>query len=571
MGVSLRDLYSRACNRFESWPWTHSWKLGIGLIIGAAFTWILIGFAGPSTVALTLGERHSLLPPWYLPYQYSGWSQWIVVPALWLAISAAAIGLWICMNALAHGWNPRPWKLFGMGAGLSAATACVLPMTSADVLMYAAYGRIQILGMNPYDITPAEIARQEYDPVLHLTEPPWTDTPSVYGPIATWTQWLAAYLGGDNLHDIVFWLQMLALIPFLVCGLVAIYLAGGHSLPSLRAVRKFGHDVIGYGASGARHGAAVSDGKTGRFAGIKRILPDWNHRNQAQARAVLFTVANPLMIWAVLAGAHNEALTLVFAIVALLFLRRYPFFAGVAIGLAGATKVSLVFYGLAMLWAYRFSLKRVLLLGVGALVPLGLAYGLWAPDALLAARRNVGYVSAGSWAPFFTEIFELFWPNDFSRQVVTWIGWAGMFVIAYLLSRVLPWSPAPGSLLGARIERDPLTVTCRTAVILTTAWLVTSPYSLSWYDIIVWVPLGMLAASKLDKIMVWRGGWLSVAYVAARAVKFDPEINQLNWVIRDLLCSAAQLLVLAALIAWGISGVRKNGWWGCFKPAGDHK
>ena len=101
------------------------------------------------------------------------------------------------------------------------------PLTSADVLMYAAYGRLQAIGMDPYDITPAEVFRSQFDPVLEWTERPWQDTPSVYGPITSWTQLMANRLGGENMHDIVFWLQLCSAIPFIIVGLGAILLAHG--------------------------------------------------------------------------------------------------------------------------------------------------------------------------------------------------------------------------------------------------------------------------------------------------------------------------------------------------------
>ena len=71
---------------------------------------------------------------------------------------------------------------------LSLLTISVPPLTSADVLMYAAYGRLQVIGRDPYEITPAEVFRGQFDPVLRWTERPWQDTPSVYGPITSWTQ-----------------------------------------------------------------------------------------------------------------------------------------------------------------------------------------------------------------------------------------------------------------------------------------------------------------------------------------------------------------------------------------------
>ena len=160
------------------------------------------------------------------------------------------------------------------------------PLTSADVLMYAAYGRLQAIGMDPYDITPAEVFRSQFDPVLEWTERPWQDTPSVYGPITSWTQLMANRLGGENMHDIVFWLQLCSAIPFIIVGLGAILLAHGDS--------------------------------------------------RRQARAALLVIANPVLIWAVVAGAHNEALSVMFAVAGLLFMRKNPFVAGLGIGLAGS-------------------------------------------------------------------------------------------------------------------------------------------------------------------------------------------------------------------------------------------
>lgn len=61
------------------------------------------------------------------------------------------------------------------------------------------------------------------------------------------------------MHDIVFWLQVLCVLPFIAIGLLVYRMARGD--------------------------------------------------HAAQTRAVLFTVLNPIMIWSVVAGAHNEAFT----------------------------------------------------------------------------------------------------------------------------------------------------------------------------------------------------------------------------------------------------------------------
>ena len=168
------------------------------------------------------------------------------------------------MRALADGWKPKVKRLFALGTTLSLLTICVPPLTSADVLMYAAYGRLQAIGRDPYEITPAEVFRGQFDPVLRWTERPWQDTPSVYGPITSWTQLLANKLGGENMHDIVFWLQVFSVVPFIIACAGVVLLAHGDT--------------------------------------------------RRQARAALLTIANPMLIWAVVAGAHNEALSVMFAV-----------------------------------------------------------------------------------------------------------------------------------------------------------------------------------------------------------------------------------------------------------------
>lgn len=481
-------------------PWTRNPTLGVWLIVASALTTVLVAFTGPSSVALTLGPRNGLMPPWYLPVGMFPLGEWVAVPALWLGLAAGTVGLWITWHAVSFGWRPNNRRLFALGSVLSLLTSLVPPLTSADVLMYAAYGRLQVLGLNPYSITPADVFRQEFDPLLIWTERPWQDTPSVYGPIATASQWLAAVLGGGNMHNTVCWLQLLAVLPFLVIGAAAVKLA--HGDPKI------------------------------------------------QTRAVLFTVLNPLMIWSVLAGAHNEALTLVFAIVGLWFIRRNPMLAGVCIGLAGAVKVSLVFYGVAMAWGYRHDWRKLLKLVAGAAIPLVIAYGFWVPGSLMAAQRNTGYISAGSWAAGVQGLLQPLLGRYVSWSLVGWLGWIFMAAVAWMLSRVLPWRLVPGVPDDERPRWDPLTITVRTAALLTASWLVTSPYTLSWYDLITWVPLGLMAVNRLDVLMMWRGFWLAAAYVTGRAVQFSDQMKGVSNVLRDWFCSGAQMLVLVAIVHW---------------------
>ena len=118
--------------------WHRNHQFALFGIVGATELTLLAGFLGPSAVALTLGPRHSYLPSWYLPAGLVQPNEWFVSLLIWAAIVLGALGLWVGMRALADGWKPKFKKLFGLGTVLGLLTACVPPMTSADVLMYAA-------------------------------------------------------------------------------------------------------------------------------------------------------------------------------------------------------------------------------------------------------------------------------------------------------------------------------------------------------------------------------------------------------------------------------------------------
>jgi alpha-1,6-mannosyltransferase len=480
--------------------WHRDHRYALAGIVGGTATTVLTGWLGPSAVALTLGPRRSYLPPWYLPTGILQPNEWIVSIMIWAAIIIGAAGLWIGMNALTDGWKPKPRKVFALGTVLSLITITAPPLTSADVLMYAAYGRLQVIGRDPYEITPAEIFRGQFDPVLRWTERPWQDTPSVYGPITSFMQWLANVLGGENMHDIVFWLQVFAVVPFILA-----------------------------------------------CAGVM-LLAHGDHRRQA--RVALLTVANPLLIWAVVAGAHNEALSVMFAVAGMLFVRKNPFLAGIGIGLAGCAKVSIGIWGLAMLWAYRREPKKALLLCAGTAVPMGLAYVVWQPTAFLQALRNGSYVSVGSWANPVFRFFDLFVTPTQAKVVTGVLCYVGLFVIAWMLSRVVPWTAAPGLLKGVDPQTDPLTIALRTSVVLSVAWLITSMYTLSWYDLIAWMPLALMAPSKLDRIMLLRAAPLSLAYVPGRAVEMGPALDFTAHRIRDTFSPIVQFAVLLAVVLW---------------------
>jgi len=119
-----------------------------------------------------------------------------------------------------------------------------------------------------------------------------------------------------------------------------------------------------------------------------------------------------------------------------------------------------------------------------------------------------------------------------------------------MLSRVVPWTPAPGLDKDADLRRDPLTIALRTALVLSVAWLITSMYTLSWYDLLAWIPLAVLAASKLDKIMLIRGAALSLAYVPGRAIDMGPALDFTATRMRDTVSPIVQMAMILAVILW---------------------
>jgi alpha-1,6-mannosyltransferase len=123
-------------------------------------------------------------------------------------------------------------------------------------------------------------------------------------------------------------------------------------------------------------------------------------------------------------------------------------------------------------------------------------------------------------------------------------------VIGWMLYRVVPWTPAPGLDKDANMQRDPLTVALRTALVLSVAWLITSMYTLSWYDLLAWMPLAVLAATKLDKIMVIRGTALSMAYVPGRAIDMGEALDFTATRMRDTVSPIIQMAMILAVILW---------------------
>ena len=155
---------------------------------------LLVGVAAPSAARPGLGPRG--WAPGDLPLHLSSAA---VTAALWVAYLLG--GLAVARRsgrrcAAARDRLPRggAWlALRGWGWPLALAALALLtsPFGSADHTNYAAYGRIAAQGGDPY-VVPPVTWHGGTDPVTSAVEPPWTRTPSIYGPFATLVQTLTS-------------------------------------------------------------------------------------------------------------------------------------------------------------------------------------------------------------------------------------------------------------------------------------------------------------------------------------------------------------------------------------------
>lgn len=469
---------------------------------------VLAGVLGPSVVVLTLTNRHAWLPSYWFNVKPN---DWFVTSLVYVAILLGGYGIILALRALKNGWAPPIGRLIALGIGTTAAITLVPPMASGDVLIYAAYGRIMSLGGNPYTTAPADTIRLGYDPVIVATERPWQGAKSVYGPIATWIQWFSSWVGGDSMQLTVWMLQLSVALSLIVSGLLMLKLVG----------------------------------------------PNLVNRR----RVLLLGLANPLILWTVLAGAHNDAIAVMFAVVALVLFRRHIFWAGVMLGVAGCTKLSIGLVGVAMLWSLRADRRKMVRFCVGGVASMVGLYAFVGLQAFQQARSQTSFISTGTPHKVLLSLFDLFLPGSLVRTVLGILSWVGLVVVAILLSQVFPKSLVPKA-----HPEDTTPDAIRYTAIYAIAWLLTAMYTLPWYDLTAWVALGMVAASQVDKLMVVRTTMLAIAYVPGR----DPNARQvagelsssLEWFsarLRDTICPAIELAVLIGLIVWARRGGAQ--WW----------
>jgi hypothetical protein len=488
---------SRQLTRLTGW-------LAAAAIVTSTLIMILISAAGPSVSVPSL--RASGLPWWHSLHLTATF----VTVSLWAAMVLGCAGVIAGLIAVARGARPpvRPIIAF---AFLAVVVLTVLaPAGSTDSISYAASGRIAVIGHSPYVMTPLQLERTG-DPVgnqIPFREIPstWTNTVSVYGPVATGTEWVAAELGGTSLARITFWLKLEQALAFAA--------------------------VIGI---------------------LDRML---RNNPEMRLRAHLLWSVNPLLLWEIVAGGHVDGLAAVFGLlgVAALRARRQQVdvasaaVSGLLIGVATGIKVEYVLVGAAVAWACRRSLRAFAAAAAGFLVvvlPAYLAAGTPAVKVLITRSPGV------TW----DDMYQLLW-----RPVFGYTQFTASSVPPHLESVAYLLFAAVALLALLRFpDRVPGLPAVAPALALSLAWLFVTAFQRPWYDVMAMSLLALYSASRLDWVVLIR--LLAGATVYTQAIQSPAEPHWLYDLVQfdgSWLTPAVRLLAVVALVWLCVSG--RWGW-----------
>jgi len=410
--------------------WLAITGIGSSILIMIVLSLLRDGWQRPPIVLPAWG------PPWDLPPAHV--SLGTASLALWIAVAVGTGGVVAGLAAIAHGARPSAgWLL--IIAGIVVAVLTVLPPTgSTDAFDYAAYGRIMVLGHSPYLITPYHL-RRVHDALARSVPTSWQHMVSVYGPLATAEQFLAAKLGGDSAARITFWLKL--------------WNSAAFALVALAADRLLRADPA------------------------RRL------------RAHLMWTLNPLLLWVVVAAGHLDVLAAAAGLLGLLALRWQPqtgppplprvLVCGALVGVAADVKANYVLFGLGVAWALRHWPRLLTVAACAALAVTVPGYAWFGVPALRAVASRRNQASAGS----FYDLFRA--PQSYLALIAA----ALVIAVAVLAVRRMP-------------AGSPDLPAVRPALAVSAAWLLLWPYQYPWYATMIICLLIFYPASRLDWLVL---------------------------------------------------------------------
>ncbi|RAG81598.1 hypothetical protein DN069_32100 [Streptacidiphilus pinicola] len=366
------------------------------------------------------------------------------------AYGAQGLGLIGMLAALRRGWRPRPRVMFAAGTAAACLLTLATPVGSADMASYAAYGRIASLGLDPYQVVPAQIGGH----YAHLVSSIWVRTASVYGPVATFVQRLAAGIGGD---------RVMVTIGLLMAANAAAYVATG---------------VILVKAAGDR------------------------------SRAALLWAANPLLLALLVGGGHLDTYVAFFGVCAVVLASRPQDWQGEALigallGLACGVKISaaLLVLGLSLPLLRARCWNRLL---TRSLVCLAVLVLLYAPVGF-HAFAPLGGASHLVSTPSFWQLVQiighaLIGPSATASLISA--AWPLVMVAAALLLLRHRSNPEPLPRLDRPRWETPRWEQSRYAHALSLGWNLAAPWCMPWYTAMTWPLTALLPRSRTDYLLV---------------------------------------------------------------------
>ncbi len=399
---------------------------GAGLLLG-----MVVGATAPNVETLQIKLPLSYLLPSLTHHGR------IALTLLYAGVILSCLGLAGMLWAHSQGWRPNPRRLLLVSAAAVAAMVSLTPVGSSDTASYAAYGRIALLGGNPYTTNPvAWLGRNSA--YTHLVGAVWKRQPSVYGPFATLVQRFAASIGGTNVATTVWVLMILNGLVFVGVGVLLL---------------KTSDDPV---------------------------------------RATLFWTANPVLIQQLVGGGHLDTFVAAAAICSIQVARRVSgvlgdVLIGVLIGLACGVKANAVLIAIGLAWPLlrRHEWMRTGRIAVVSLVTVAVQYSFYGLDALKPLFGGLKLVTLPSPWRLFQMSGQAFGFEKMTMATVIGFLWpAAMVVVAWFIYR--------------RISSDqPREVVAPFA--LTFAWVLVAPWVFAWYTAIAWVALTQVPRNRMTR------------------------------------------------------------------------